>query len=290
MLKSMTGFGKASKVFEKFDILVEIKSVNSKYFDPSFRMPRVVSSMEIEMRSAIQEKLLRGKVDIRIEITSKTAISKPVLNVELFNRYKSIINQIKDGALIEEQPKIEHFLRLPDIIEFQPDETTEGELEKNVMETLRESMEAIDRMRLEEGGALEADCIKRLRNLQNIVEVVDEAKNGVFEYWLEKFKKRMKDMEVLPGFEERIIQEASVYGEKADITEEITRLRSHIAQFLKILETEHPAGKKLDFLSQEIHREFNTIASKSSKSQIIAVVVEAKAETDRIREQVQNIV
>lgn len=290
MQKSMTGFGKAVKMFEKFDVLVEIKSVNSKYFDPSFRMPRIISSLEIDIRNLLQEKLIRGKVDFRAEITAKTAINNPILNSELFGKYLDIINGIKDGAGIEENIKIEHFLRLPDIIEFRPNETAEEELIKNLMETVRECLSAIDDMRLKEGQALVKDISERLSNLQKILTVIDEAKKGVFEYWLEKFKKRMQDMEVSVGYEERIIQEASIYGEKADITEEITRLRSHFAQFEKIMKTEYPAGKKLDFLSQEIHREFNTIASKSSKSEIINAVVEAKAETDRIREQIQNIV
>lgn len=286
----MTGYGKAVKMFEKFDVLVEIKSVNSKYFDPSIRIPRIMSSLEIEIRNILQEKLLRGKVDFRAEVTAKTAINDPILNAELFGKYQDIINAIKDGAGIDDNIKIEHFLRLPDIIEFRPNETAEDELGKNVLETVREGVAAIDNMRSKEGCALEKDIAGRLVNLQKIIGMIDEAKNGVFEYWLEKFKKRMQDMEVSVGYEERIIQEAAIYGEKADITEEITRLRSHFSQFEKIMQTEYPAGKKLDFLSQEIHREFNTIASKSSKSEIINAVVEAKAETDRIREQIQNIV
>lgn len=290
MVKSMTGFGKVSESFDKFDITAEIKSVNSKYFDPFFRIPRLVSSAELDMRSLIQEKLIRGKVEVRVEVAAKTAVNDPVLNKELFAKYKEIITAIKDGAGIEDEPKIEHFLRMPDIIEFRADETAEEELHKNLMQAVSDCVARLDEMRIAEGAALATDIEKRIDNLRIIISGIDAAKAGVFEYWTEKFKKRMTEMGVPGGYDERIIQEAALYGEKADITEEITRLRSHLEQFLKILKTEYPAGKKLDFLSQEIHREFNTIASKSSKASIISAVVEAKAEADRIREQVQNIV
>lgn len=290
MVKSMTGFGKVSESFDKFDITVEIKSVNSKYFDPFFRIPRLVSSAELDMRSFIQEKLIRGKVEVRVEVAAKTAVNDPVLNKELFAKYKEIITAIKDGAGIEEEPKIEHFLHMPDIIEFRADATAEEELHKNLMQAVSDCVARLDEMRIAEGTALETDIEKRIDNLRGIISGIDASKAGVFEYWAEKFKKRITEMGVLGGYDERIIQEAALYGEKADITEEITRLRSHLEQFLKILKIEYPAGKKLDFLSQEIHREFNTIASKSSKASIISAVVEAKAEADRIREQVQNIV
>ena len=145
-------------------------------------------------------------------------------------------------------------------------------------------------MRITEGKALENDIKTRIGNLSNQVCLIENSKDDVFELWKNKFIKRMEEMGVGSQYEERIIQEASIMGEKADITEEITRLKSHFEQFNNILNNEYPVGKKLDFLSQEIHRELNTIASKSSKQVIITTIVEAKAEIDRIREQVQNIV
>ena len=290
MLRSMTGFGKILKMFDKFDITVEIKSVNSKYFDPSFRLPKILSSMEIEIRNILQEKLIRGKIECRIEVTSKIALNKPIFNDELFNDYKNIIEKIRMRANITEEAKIEHFLRMPDIIQFVSNEDSQEDLEQNVKQTVSKCALLVDKMRLEEGSALFNDLKNRIDNLRVILKVINTERVGVFEYWVERLKKRMADMEISTGYEERIIQEAVIYGEKSDITEEITRLECHLEQFDKIMTTECLTGKKLDFLSQEINREFNTIASKSTKSSIIGAVVEAKTEIDRIREQVQNLV
>ena len=290
MIKSMTGFGKINKSTEKYEISVEIKSVNSKYFDINFRMPKVVSALEITLRQPLQDILIRGKVDVRIEINIHTVTKQPSLNIELVKTYRDIFTIIADTANIEDKPKLDHFLRMPDVVDYINDDSMEEELEKATFEAVMECAKKLDIMRQNEGAALDKDINKRLDNLAENIKIIENAKEDIFEMWKAKFIKRMQDMGVDAGYEERIVQEASIMGEKADITEEITRLQSHIVQFKNIITNEYPVGKKLDFLSQEIHRELNTIASKSSKQEIIATVVESKAESDRIREQVQNII
>lgn len=290
MIKSMTGFGKYSISNEKYDIFIEMKSINSKYFDVNFRLPKTVSTLEISARSPLQEILLRGKIDIRIEINIHTVTKHPHVNLEVVNEYKKIFTDIANTANIEDKPKLDHYLRMPDILDYTTDNAIEEELEKTTLGALIECAKQVDQMRVTEGQALENDIKNRINNLYNQVCLIENSKNDVFELWKNKFIKRMEEMGVGSQYEERIIQEASIMGEKADITEEITRLKSHFEQFNNILDNEYPVGKKLDFLSQEIHRELNTIASKSSKQVIITTIVEAKAEIDRIREQVQNIV
>lgn len=290
MIKSMTGFGKYSISNEKYDIFIEMKSINSKYFDVNFRLPKTVSTLEISARSPLQEILLRGKIDIRIEINIHTVTKHPHVNLEVVNEYKKIFTDIANTANIEDKPKLDHYLRMPDVLDYTTDNAIEEELEKTTLGALIECAKQVDQMRETEGQALENDIKNRINNLYNQVCLIENSKNDVFELWKNKFIKRMEEMGVGSQYEERIIQEASIMGEKADITEEITRLKSHFEQFNNILDNEYPVGKKLDFLSQEIHRELNTIASKSSKQVIITTIVEAKAEIDRIREQVQNIV
>lgn len=290
MIKSMTGFGKISKSYEDFDISVEIKSVNSKYFDPYFRLPKQLSALEIILRTPLQERLLRGKLDVRIELMMKSAVKIPKINSELVSYYKNILEQICDSTNIEKQIKLEHYLRLPDIIEFFSDEDAEKALSEKALEAVILCAQQLDEMRQREGKLLEADLRMRLNNLSVITTEIENCCGEIFSYWVDKFRKRIQELGVQENYEERIIQEAAIYGEKADIAEEITRLKCHIKQFIKIMDEEYPVGKKLDFLCQEIHREFNTIASKSSRHEIITQVIEGKAEADRIREQVQNLV
>ncbi len=290
MTKSMTGFGKYSKSTEKYDISIEIKSVNSKYFDINFRLPKSVSALEITLRQPLQDILIRGKIDVRIEINMHTITKYPSLNSELVKVYREIFTKIAEEADIEDKPKLDHFLRMPDVVDYINDDSMEEELEKITYDAVIECTKKLDEMRKKEGLALEKDITARLNNLAENVKLIENAKEDVFEIWKNKFIKRMQDLGVDANYEERIVQEASLMGEKADITEEITRLKSHIIQFKNIIAEEYPVGKKLDFLSQEIHRELNTIASKSSKQEIISTVVESKAESDRIREQVQNII
>ncbi len=289
MIKSMTGFGKHTITLEDFTISVEIKAINSKYFDISFKIPKILSTIEITERRKLQEELLRGKIDVRIDINSNIVTKHPVLHTELIYEYKKIFSTIAEEAGIEDKPKLDHFLRMPDVLYYDNDESKDEEIIHTTIDALKVCIKQLDDMRIAEGKALEKDISERIDNLKNNVALIENAKEDIFEYWKNKFQKRMEEMAVDITYEDRIIQEASIMGEKADITEEVTRLKSHLEQFKRIMLQEFPVGKKLDFLSQEIHRELNTIASKSSAQSIITTVVNSKAEIDRVREQIQNI-
>ncbi len=290
MIKSMTGYGKVTNSYEKFDVIVELKSVNSKYFDPSFRTPKSLSALEIPLRNLLQEHLVRGKLDVRIELVMKVSGRTPTLNTELLSNYKSILEEIVEKTEINDNIRLEHFLRVPDLIEYKSNDDIEEELHTCVRETVSDCIKKIDEMRVNEGIAMINDISSKLSELKQNIDNIVNAKTDVFKYWFDKFNKRLSELNVVDINEERIVQEATVYGEKADISEEITRLYCHIEQFSNIISNEDAVGKKLDFLCQEIHRELNTIASKSTRVEIISTVVESKALADRIREQVQNII
>jgi len=289
-VKSMTGYGKATLSTDICDVKVEMKSVNNRYFDAFVRMPKILNFMEINIKSLLREKLVRGKVDVYIELTMKKVQYVPKLNEEVADKYYELLNTLKDKYSLSNGINLEHMLRFNDVISSEEDENMGEELTKPVMETVERCIQEIDSMRLAEGRNMADDLKERLGILKSITDNVDENRDGVYEYWFNKFKKRMEDMGVGSELEERIVQEASVMSEKADVTEEVTRLYSHIDQFANIIDNEESCGKKLDFLCQEFQREFNTIGSKTGNVGIINKVVQGKSEVDKIREQVQNIV
>lgn len=290
MILSMTGFGKTVTHHELADIKVEMKSVNSKYLDAHIRLPRGFQLLEIQIRTMLSEILQRGKVDVSIDIRPKRAKSVPKVNEQMLAHYTSVLNAVRDACGVREPLTLENMLHFNDIIEVDEDDTFEDDVTPIVIDAIRECAERVNEMRAREGENLANDLKEKLGILADITNDIDEKRKYVYEYWLDRFRKRMDELQLGTDFEERIVAEAAVLSEKADISEEITRLRSHIDMFASIIRDEPQCGKKLDFLCQELNREFNTIGSKSGKVEVINQVVAAKSELDRIREQVQNIV
>ncbi|ADD68330.1 domain of unknown function DUF1732 [Denitrovibrio acetiphilus DSM 12809] len=286
--KSMTGYGKLITGNDLCDLKVEMKSVNSRYFDSNVRMPRLFNFIEINLKNIVKDILVRGKVDINIDLKLKKQQYKPVLREEAVASYMSVFADLKNKFGIEGEVKLEHVLSFNDILESEETDDVGEKLGEFVLNAVKECAENLNDMRGKEGENLAADMRERLETIKNIAKEIDANRAGVFEYWKERFTKRINELGVTD--EERIIQEAAVMGEKADIQEEITRIDSHVEQFVKIMTTEEACGKKLDFMCQELNREFNTIGSKSGKTAIINNVVEAKSEIEKIREQVQNLV
>jgi len=286
--KSMTGYGKLMTRNDLCDLKVEMKSVNSRYFDCNVRMPRLFNFIEIQLKNSVKEILARGKVDINIDLKLNKQQFKPVLKEDAVESYMSIFENLKNRFGIEGEVKLEHILNFNDILESEESDDIGAELGEFVLSAVKECAENLNEMRMKEGTNLADDMLNRLHILTGIAKDIDENRAGVFEHWKERFVKRINEMGV--DDEERIVQEAAVMAEKADIQEEITRIESHVEQFRKILTGEEASGKKLDFMCQELNREFNTIGSKSGKTSIINNVVEAKSEIEKVREQVQNLV
>ena len=286
--KSMTGYGKIMTGNDLCDLKVEIKSVNSRYFDCNVRMPRMFNFMEINIKNVLKDILVRGKVDVNIDLKLKKQQYKPVLRSDAVESYLSIFAELKDKYGVHGSIRLEHLLSFNDILETEETDDLGQMLGEFVISSLVTCANEMDDMRAKEGENLANDIKSRLDIIGGIASEIDKSRDNVYDHWLEKFKKRMAEFGV--DAEDKVVQEAAVMSEKADISEEITRIGSHVEQFRKIIDTEPQGGKKLDFMCQELNREFNTIGSKSSKTDIINNVVQAKSEIEKIREQVQNLV
>jgi uncharacterized protein (TIGR00255 family) len=290
MLKSMTGYGRVVRSTNSGAMQLEIKCVNSKFCDINLRLPRALSSCEIPFRAVLQEKLSRGKIEAVLEVRFSKPPQTPVLNRSNFISCLNVLDQMKTLGGLSDPINLSHLLSFNDLVEYETDRNL-GETEKDALILLNEAIDALDAMRQREGQNLETSLRAQLTRLEAYTKSVDEAKDLVFSYWLERFKGRVAEfVQNQADAGERVIQEAAIFAEKADIKEEIDRIFSHCRQFLSIMENEYPCGKKLDFLCQELYREFNTVASKSQKAEIINTVIKAKSTVDSIREQLQNIV
>ncbi len=290
MLKSMTGYGRTVSSNAICDLKIEIKSVNSKYCDINMRLPKVLSLLEIPLRTIVQEKMMRGKIDVNIEARFQKPVQAPVLNRQTFISSVSVLEQMKTLGGLNDEITLDHLLHFTDLIEYDVNPQL-GEVETAAKAALIECIEKVDIMRAEEGKNLKNAVSRMLDRIDILAAGVDAVKNDIFLYWVDRFKTRMAEFAPNSAdYQDRVVQEASIYAEKADIKEELARVYSHQQQFRKIMDTEFPCGKKLDFLCQEMYREWNTIASKSLKVEIINTVVEAKAAVDSIREQIQNVI
>ncbi len=289
-IKSMTGYGKGISVSESCDVKVEIKSVNSKYLDLNIRMPKYLSFIEISVKNLIRERLERGKVDVFVDVSLKKSQYKPKLNRELLQGYINTLLAAKDEFSLDGNLTLDHVISLPDVIGTEEDNSLGDTAGAVLMDALKTALDGLESMRLMEGEALKADLLERVAVLEEMNHEIDENRKDVYNYWYDKYNARVR--ELLPeGFsDERIVQEAALYAERCDISEEVTRIYAHAEHMRQIIGSKAACGKKLDFLCQEFNREFNTIGSKSSKIGVINNVVRAKSELDRIREQVQNIV
>ncbi len=289
-IKSMTGFGKYSLLSDDMDVTITIRSINSKYCDISLKTPRTLLDNDLKYRKIIQDKLKRGKVDVRIELEVKKTERLPELNIELLKKYKTLMYTLKSEANISAEAGLQDYLKLPDLISFKYDETSTELIEPIIEESLLKAIDDINVMRISEGNILIADIINRLNNIAELIVSIENSKEDVYQLWMDRLKAKMDMFKLENISEDRIIQEAVIHSEKADITEEIVRINSHITQFKTIIDTEEEVGKKLDFLTIELNREFNTIASKSTKSSIITFVIDAKSQIDKIKEQIQNLI
>ncbi len=289
-IKSMTGFGKYNLLSDDMEVTITIRTINSKYCDISLKTPRTLQDNDLKYRKIIQDKLKRGKVDVRIELELKKTERLPELNTDLLKKYKELMYTLKSEANISSEVQLQDYLKLPDLISFKYDETATEHIEPIIEESLLKAIDDINIMRVSEGNILIADVINRLDKIAELTLNIEGSKEDVYQLWMDRLKSKMDMFKLENISEDRIIQEAVIHSEKADITEEIVRIHSHITQFKNIIETEEEVGKKLDFLTIELNREFNTIASKSTKSSIITFVIDAKSQIDKVKEQIQNLI
>lgn len=291
MIKSMTGFGRSGGVLNGRDITVEIRSVNHRYFEFSGRLPRAYSFAEERLKSLLQGRISRGKVEVSVLVQNVAAASEKIsANKEVIKEYVEALREIKDELGLTDDLSLSAVMRLPDAFTVVKAEEDEEQLWEDLKSVAERALDNFVRMRETEGERMKADITERLKTIESSVEFIESRSPVV----VEEYRKRLYDKmcEVLEGKgidESRILLEAGVFSEKTAVDEETVRLRSHIAQFREMLDSGEPIGRKLDFLIQEMNRETNTIGSKVQDIEVTRIVVNQKSEIEKIREQIQNI-
>lgn len=291
MIKSMTGYGRQETVVEGKKISVEIKSVNHRFSDYNIKVPRYYAFLEDKVRSEVSARMARGKVDVFVNIESYEQADKDIiLNEDLAQSYIEALKSLRDKFDLKDDISVMQVARYTEIFQAERREEDEESLWKNVDGVLLEALEAFCAMRAREGERIEQDLRDRVAFMQQLAQKIDERSPQT----VEEYKSRLYDkiQEVLDGQdieESRVLTEVAIFADKVAVNEEVVRLASHFEEFYGILDSGEPAGRKLDFLIQEINREINTIGSKANDIDIARMVVELKAELEKLREQVQNI-
>ncbi len=290
MIKSMTGFGRGKYENEGRNYTIDIKSVNHKYADISVRLPRFLNSAEDAIRKKVAEYISRGKIDVYVtfENYSSKGISIKI-NKELAKTYLEELKSLSEETGLDYNLSVLDVSKLPEILKLEDDQDEEL-IVNEVMIALEDALSKFVEMREKEGAKLVADIRKRIAHIELMVGEIKKYSEHVVEEYIEKLKARVAEL-MEPGTvdENRLMQEIVIYSDKSSIEEELTRLESHINQFLDLLNQSSPIGKKIDFLIQEMNRETNTIGSKANNIDITNNVIEMKTEIENIREQIQNI-
>nr|WP_312667467.1 YicC/YloC family endoribonuclease [Tissierella praeacuta] len=292
IIKSMTGFGRGESSNEVYNFKVEIKAVNHRYNDIVVKMPRHISYLEENVKKIIKTEINRGKIDVYINLDyiNESAIDIKV-DIPLAKSYKYVLEKLSEELELEENIRLFNILGLSEIIKTERKELDEDIAWTCLKEALNMALRDIMNMKVVEGEELKNDMISKLDRIETIVLEIEERSPLVVLEYKGKLKERIgelldKDINI---DEDRIASEVAIFADKSNINEEIVRLKSHVKQFLSILNEKDAIGRKLDFLIQEMNREINTIGSKANDMLISQNVVEIKSELEKIREQVQNI-
>ena len=291
MIRSMTGFGRAQASVEGYDVTVEIRSVNHRYFEFSARIPRAFSFLEDKTKNLLNETISRGKVECSILIEAKSDDSVIVtVDEPLIKGYYDAVGAIAEKFALKNDLTALSLARFPDALKISKAPVDEDELWAKISPVISEACSRFVEMRETEGAKLRADVLSRadliIENVAFIEERSPETVKAYNDRLLEKIKEVLADKQI---DEARILTEAAIFADKVAVAEETVRLRSHIEQLHTMLDSSEPIGRKLDFLVQEINREANTIGSKAQDVEIARRVIDIKAEVEKIREQIQNI-
>lgn len=291
MIKSMTGFGRAEKVIEGRDILVEIKSVNHRFFDFSARISRGYGFLEDKVKTYLQKCVTRGKIDVLVSLeTLDDTQAEVAVNHSLAAGYLVALRELRNEYGLPDDITVGTVARYQDIFTVRHAQEDEERVWSRVAEVLREAAVPLLAMRESEGARLKEDLAARTRTILQAVARIEERSPKTVEEFRVKFTERLNSLLDGAGVDEqRILTEAAVFADKVSVTEETVRLRSHISQFGELMESDDAVGRRLDFLTQEMNREANTIGSKCADAEISHIVVDMKAEIEKIREQIQNI-
>lgn len=291
MILSMTGYGRGEQVLNGRDITVELRSVNSRFFEYSSRIPRTCAFMEDKLKKLVAARVSRGKVELNLSIQNVTAADTVVqVNWQLAESYKNAFQAMADRMDLKNDATVGMIARFPDVLTQTAAPTDPDALWADVEQVAGQAVEAFLAMRAAEGEKLRADVESRLTTIETLVGQIEQNSAGRVQAYTERLYARLKEiLEDRSIDEARLVTEAAIFADKTAIDEETVRLHSHVAQYRAILALDEPVGRKLDFLTQELNRESNTIGSKCQDVSITRLVVELKSEIEKIREQIQNI-
>jgi uncharacterized protein (TIGR00255 family) len=291
MIRSMTGYGRVQQTVDGLNILFEIKSVNHRFFDFSSRIPRMYGFIEDKLKTYIQNYISRGKVDVFMTIDSVNGEDAQVkLNYGLAKSYIEALRELQSKYDLVDDISVSTVARYSDIFTVIKPPDDEERVWNAVKKAAGRALSDFVAMREAEGERLKTDIVARARSVSKLVDMVEKRSPETVEEYRQKLTSRMTELLTDAAVDEnRIVLEAAIYADKVSVTEETVRLKSHLAQFEIMLDGNDPVGRKLDFLMQEMNREANTIGSKATDVEIAGIVVDIKAELEKIREQIQNL-
>ena len=291
MIKSMTGYGRAVETVNGREFTVELRSVNNRYLDCSVKLPRGFSFAEEAVKQAVKAAVSRGKVDVFISVVNGTAPeTKITLNETVVEEYLAAMKQMVDKFGVQDDISVSVLTRLPEVFTVEKPQVDEEQLMADLMGVVKKALDAYNAMRTTEGAALEADLRSRGNTILELVSQVEAGNPQTVADYRARLETKMREvLENTSIDESRILTEAAIFADKVAVDEETVRLRSHLDQMNTMLSGDAAIGRKLDFLLQEMNREANTIGSKCTDVRLARVVVDIKAELEKIREQTQNI-
>jgi len=291
MIKSMTGYGRAQDVADGRDITVEIKAVNHRFFECSCRAPRIYGFLDERIKSYLQGQIARGKVEVSVTIYN-VAQSDVAVDVdgELAQSYVDALRKLSAPLRLADDLALSSLSRFGDIFIVRKETPDEDKIWASVRQVFQKALDGFLSMRTLEGSRLREDIQSRIQTLLSLVSLIEQRSPRTVEAYRERLTVKLKEILEDRNFDEaRLITEAAIFADKIDVSEETVRLRSHLDQLSQLISQDNAVGRKLDFIVQEINREINTIGSKAQDIEIGRLVVDAKAEAEKIREQVQNI-
>ncbi len=292
MIKSMTGYGRAVQTVNGREFTVELRSVNNRYLDCSVRLPRMLSFGEDAVKQAVKASVSRGKVDVFITVRSEGGEeAKITLNEGVLEGYLNAMRQmVEKYPDVQDDIRVSTLSRLPEVFLVEKPEVDEEQLLKDLMQVVNAALAGYDAMRCAEGKALEQDLRSRGNTILEYVAQVEAGNSQTVASYRSRLEAKLKEVLENTNIDEsRILTEAAIFADKVAVDEETVRLRSHLQQMNTMLTNGGAVGRKLDFLLQEMNRETNTIGSKCTDVALARIVVDIKAELEKIREQTQNI-
>ena len=291
MIRSMTGFGRDHRIIDGKEYLVEIRSVNSRYYEFNAKLPRQYMFLEEKLKSLVKSKMSRGKGEVSLSIYNITSNDTAVsINDGVVENYINVLRAAGEKFGLSDDLSVSTIFRMTDAFNIVRAEADEDKIWENVKLTAETALDKFVQMRETEGAKRKDDILEKLANVEAMTaKVIEYAPETVTAYREKLFAKMQEILENKQIDEQRILLEAGIYAEKIAVDEETVRLKSHFVQFRDMMNSDEPIGRKLDFLVQEINREVNTTGSKAQDLRVTRLVVDMKSEIEKIREQIQNI-